>query len=166
METAQNLDECASICSFCSRMKRGRIYACARQNKYNVLALGQHLDDLSERFNFNFMSHSGDNLTVFIFEDIHIVVVRLQLFFWWYTVEPGNQILTTIKPQFISSNLKTQLGYPHPYSYSSDISRFHHGSWSSWKIDPAPIPKWAFFRGQFVHLTENMAAVSINDDVN
>ncbi|XP_069131518.1 uncharacterized protein [Argopecten irradians] len=51
METAQNLDyECASICSFCSRMKRGRIYACARREGYNVLALGQHLDDLSESF--------------------------------------------------------------------------------------------------------------------
>lgn len=30
-----------SICSFCSRMKRGRIYACARRNGYNVLALGK-----------------------------------------------------------------------------------------------------------------------------
>lgn len=29
-----------SICSFCSRMKRGRIYACARKNGYNVLAFG------------------------------------------------------------------------------------------------------------------------------
>lgn len=41
--------ECASICSFCSRMKRGRIYACARREGYNVLSLGQHLDDLTER---------------------------------------------------------------------------------------------------------------------
>lgn len=31
-------------------MKRGRIYACARKNGYNVLALGQHLDDLCERY--------------------------------------------------------------------------------------------------------------------
>ncbi|UYV72705.1 hypothetical protein LAZ67_10000372 [Cordylochernes scorpioides] len=38
-----------SICSFCSRMKRGIIYACARNNGYNVIALGQHLDDLAER---------------------------------------------------------------------------------------------------------------------
>ena len=50
METAVNLPyECASICSFCSRMKRGRIYAAARREGYNVLALGQHLDDLAER---------------------------------------------------------------------------------------------------------------------
>ncbi|WAQ99967.1 TTCA-like protein [Mya arenaria] len=50
MDQASNLPyECASICSFCSRMKRGIIYACARREGYNVLALGQHLDDLCER---------------------------------------------------------------------------------------------------------------------
>lgn len=42
--------ECRSICSFCSRMKRGRLYSTARANGYNVLALGQHLDDLAESF--------------------------------------------------------------------------------------------------------------------
>ena len=41
---------CSSICAFCSRMKRGRLYACARREGYNVLALGQHLDDLAESF--------------------------------------------------------------------------------------------------------------------
>ena len=30
-----------SICSFCSRMKRGSLYTCARKNGFNVLALGQ-----------------------------------------------------------------------------------------------------------------------------
>ncbi|CAF0979761.1 unnamed protein product, partial [Brachionus calyciflorus] len=51
LETAENLPyECASICSFCSRMKRGRIYHAARKNGYNVLALGQHLDDFTESF--------------------------------------------------------------------------------------------------------------------
>ena len=35
---------------FGSRMKRGRIYHAARREKFNVLAMGQHLDDLSERF--------------------------------------------------------------------------------------------------------------------
>ena len=39
-----------SICAFCSRMKRGRMYAAARRENYNVLALGQHLDDLAESF--------------------------------------------------------------------------------------------------------------------
>ncbi|XP_066919194.1 uncharacterized protein [Clytia hemisphaerica] len=47
---ASNLPVCESICSFCSRMKRGRIYACARREKYNVIALGQHLDDIAESF--------------------------------------------------------------------------------------------------------------------
>ena len=39
-----------SICSFCSRMKRGMIYSCARREGYNVIAMGQHLDDLAESF--------------------------------------------------------------------------------------------------------------------
>ena len=42
--------ELESICSFCSRMKRGRLYSAARREGYNVLAFGQHLDDLSERY--------------------------------------------------------------------------------------------------------------------
>ncbi|XP_056010628.1 uncharacterized protein LOC125679381 isoform X2 [Ostrea edulis] len=58
MDQAQSLENCASICSFCSRMKRGRIYACARKNNYNVLALGQHLDDLCESFLMSFF-HNG-----------------------------------------------------------------------------------------------------------
>ena len=50
-----------SICSFCSRLKRGRIYATARNHGYNVIALGQHLDDLAESF---FMStfHNGNSI--------------------------------------------------------------------------------------------------------
>ena len=31
-------------------MKRGIIYNCARREGYNVIALGQHLDDLAESF--------------------------------------------------------------------------------------------------------------------
>ncbi|XP_065845865.1 uncharacterized protein [Oscarella lobularis] len=50
IEQASQLDVCLSICSFCSRMKRGRLYACLRREGYNVLALGQHLDDLAESF--------------------------------------------------------------------------------------------------------------------
>ena len=39
-----------SFCSFCSRMKRGIMYATAKKENYNVLALAQHLDDLAESF--------------------------------------------------------------------------------------------------------------------
>ena len=49
MDQAAAINNLESICSFCSRMKRGRLYACARRERYNVLALGQHLDDLAER---------------------------------------------------------------------------------------------------------------------
>lgn len=37
-----------SICAYCSRMKRGVLYSALRREGYNVLALGQHLDDLAE----------------------------------------------------------------------------------------------------------------------
>ncbi|XP_078684958.1 uncharacterized protein LOC144918266 [Branchiostoma floridae x Branchiostoma belcheri] len=50
MAQAASMPVCTSICSYCSRMKRGRIYACARREGYNVLAMGQHLDDLAESF--------------------------------------------------------------------------------------------------------------------
>ena len=39
-----------SYCSWCARMKRGVMYATARRERYNVLALAQHLDDLAESF--------------------------------------------------------------------------------------------------------------------
>lgn len=39
-----------SYCSWCARMKRGVMYATARREGYNVLALAQHLDDLVESF--------------------------------------------------------------------------------------------------------------------
>jgi len=39
-----------SICSFCARMKRGLLYTCMRENNFNVLCLGQHLDDFAESF--------------------------------------------------------------------------------------------------------------------
>ena len=39
-----------SFCSFCSRMKRGALYSVCKREGYNVLAMGQHLDDLCESF--------------------------------------------------------------------------------------------------------------------
>lgn len=39
-----------SFCAYCARMKRGIMYTTAREQHHNVLALGQHLDDLVESF--------------------------------------------------------------------------------------------------------------------
>ncbi len=50
LERAKKTLQKDSFCSFCARMKRGIIYNCARREGYNVIALGQHLDDLAESF--------------------------------------------------------------------------------------------------------------------
>ena len=39
-----------SFCSYCARMRRGALYRVAREQGCNVLALGQHLDDVAESF--------------------------------------------------------------------------------------------------------------------
>ncbi|MGC9127827.1 MAG: ATP-binding protein [Acidithiobacillus sp.] len=52
-----------SYCSFCARMRRGVLYACARREGYNVLALGQHLDDLAESF-FMSLFYNGELRTM------------------------------------------------------------------------------------------------------
>jgi tRNA(Ile)-lysidine synthase TilS/MesJ len=48
MAQAESSMQGDSFCSFCSRMKRGILYSRARAEGYNVLALGQHLDDVAE----------------------------------------------------------------------------------------------------------------------
>ena len=50
MERALTHMQNDSYCSWCARMKRGLMYNTARTQGYNVLALGQHLDDLAESF--------------------------------------------------------------------------------------------------------------------
>lgn len=50
MEMAKDHMGKASYCAFCSRIKRGIMYRILRDEGYNVLALGQHLDDLAESF--------------------------------------------------------------------------------------------------------------------
>ena len=50
LERAMGHIEGDSYCSWCARMKRGTMYATARREGYNVLALAQHLDDLAESF--------------------------------------------------------------------------------------------------------------------
>ncbi len=47
---AENHMQGDSFCSFCARQKRGKLYKICREEGYNVLALAQHLDDLSESF--------------------------------------------------------------------------------------------------------------------
>ncbi|NEV61441.1 ATP-binding protein [Thiorhodococcus minor] len=48
MEQAKSHMDGDSFCAYCSRMKRGIMYRICREQGYNVLALGQHLDDLAE----------------------------------------------------------------------------------------------------------------------
>lgn len=50
MEQAEAHMKGDSFCSWCARMKRGVLYTTMREEGYNVLALAQHLDDLSESF--------------------------------------------------------------------------------------------------------------------
>jgi tRNA(Ile)-lysidine synthase TilS/MesJ len=50
--------EVASLCSYCARMKRGKLYTCAREAKCNKLVLAQHLDDCAESFMMSVM-HNG-----------------------------------------------------------------------------------------------------------
>lgn len=50
LDRAMNHINGDSYCSWCARMKRGVMYATARREGYNVLALAQHLDDLAESF--------------------------------------------------------------------------------------------------------------------
>jgi tRNA(Ile)-lysidine synthase TilS/MesJ len=58
MEQAKKSMKGDSYCSFCARIKRGLMYKVARIEGYNVLALGQHLDDLSESLMMS-MCHNG-----------------------------------------------------------------------------------------------------------
>ena len=46
-------------CVWCSRMRRGRLYQLARENKFNKLALGHHADDLLESFFISLMRGQG-----------------------------------------------------------------------------------------------------------
>lgn len=50
IELAQSKLQGDSLCAFCSRFKRGLLYACCRDHGYNKLVLAQHLDDLAESF--------------------------------------------------------------------------------------------------------------------
>ncbi|MDB2590669.1 tRNA 2-thiocytidine biosynthesis protein TtcA, partial [Candidatus Thioglobus sp.] len=58
LEQAKESMKGDSYCSFCARIKRGLMYKVARFEGYNVLALGQHLDDLAESLMMS-MCHNG-----------------------------------------------------------------------------------------------------------
>lgn len=50
VERAEKTMHGDSFCAYCARMRRGILYATARREGYNVLVMGQHLDDLAESF--------------------------------------------------------------------------------------------------------------------
>jgi tRNA 2-thiocytidine biosynthesis protein TtcA len=50
VERAAKTMKNASFCAYCARMRRGVLYATAREHGFNVLVLAQHLDDLAESF--------------------------------------------------------------------------------------------------------------------
>ncbi len=55
-ETAQEkIRENSSYCSFFSRMRRGALYRVAKEEGFEKVALGHHLDDAAESFFMNFL---------------------------------------------------------------------------------------------------------------
>ncbi|MBK5967272.1 MULTISPECIES: ATP-binding protein [Thiorhodovibrio] len=63
MEQAEQHMQGDSFCAYCARMKRGIMYRLCREHGYNVLALGQHLDDLAESLMMS-MFHGGQLRTM------------------------------------------------------------------------------------------------------
>lgn len=63
MDQAREHMDGDSFCAYCSRMKRGIMYRLCREHGYNVLALGQHLDDLAESLLMS-MFHGGQLRTM------------------------------------------------------------------------------------------------------
>ena len=63
MQQAEQHMDGDSFCAYCSRMKRGIMYTTCREHGYNVLALGQHLDDLAESLLLS-MFHGGQLRTM------------------------------------------------------------------------------------------------------
>ncbi|SFV85686.1 tRNA(Cytosine32)-2-thiocytidine synthetase [hydrothermal vent metagenome] len=78
LEQAKKSMKGDSYCSFCARIKRGLMYKVAREQGYNVLALGQHLDDLAESLMMS-MCHNGKIQTMkahYINDDKDLRVIR------------------------------------------------------------------------------------------
>jgi tRNA(Ile)-lysidine synthase TilS/MesJ len=62
IQIASDVDP-SSLCGFCSRMKRGILHTVAVREGYNVLALGQHFDDLAESW-LMYAFHNGQLDTI------------------------------------------------------------------------------------------------------
>jgi len=78
VELAQKHMQNNSFCAFCSRMRRGLMYKTAREHGYNVIALGQHLDDLAESFLMSAF-HGGQLKTMkanYVIDDGDLRVIR------------------------------------------------------------------------------------------
>lgn len=78
LEQAKESMKGDSYCSFCARIKRGLMYKVARKQGYNVLALGQHLDDLAESLMMS-MCHNGKIQTMkahYINDDKDLRIIR------------------------------------------------------------------------------------------
>lgn len=64
IELAKSKMQGDSLCAFCSRFKRGLLYACCREYNYNKLVLAQHLDDVGESFLMSAL-HNGQVISLF-----------------------------------------------------------------------------------------------------
>ncbi len=71
----------SSFCSFFSRMRRGYLYTYAKENGFNKLALGHHLDDAVESFFMNFTYNGALRTLAPKFTSKHgITVIRPLIF--------------------------------------------------------------------------------------
>lgn len=72
------IPEGKTMCSLCSRMRRGTLYEFARDNGYNKIALGHHRDDIVETLFLN-MFHGGKLSAMppkLLNDDGDVVVIR------------------------------------------------------------------------------------------
>ncbi|VDN19637.1 unnamed protein product [Cylicostephanus goldi] len=75
---ARKIENLRSICAYCSRMKRGRLAAAAHLHGWNVLAMGQHLDDVVE--SFFIAAFQNGNLSTMKAHDGTLRVIRPLIF--------------------------------------------------------------------------------------
>ncbi|XP_014604764.1 PREDICTED: uncharacterized protein LOC106787160 [Polistes canadensis] len=96
-------------CSFCNRSIRAQLYTIAKRHGYNVLALGQHLDDLTEGF-LSSVFHSGQLKTM----KAHYYIRRQDL----RVIRPFVYVSEKALRQFARSKRLV----PHEFNKSADLS--------------------------------------------